>query len=125
MSGMLEESARVSPTRGGIQTPPPALRASEEAAAPKATETPGVEIVLSAEAKAALASISVAREKGVERAERAVQGAKEVATATGMSEAEAVAKAQPLRSPPPAKAVVLFQASLGETSTEAGKLPPG
>lgn len=120
MSGMLEESARVSPARSGIQAPLPAPRAAE-ALEPKATENAGVEIVLSAEAQAALASISIAREKDVERAERAVQGAKEVATATGMSEAEAVAKAQPLRSPPPAKAVLLFQASLGTTATEVGK----
>ncbi len=120
MSGMLDDSARVASARSSIQTPPPAPRAVE-VAVPKPSESPSVEIVLSADAKAALASISVAREKGEERADRAVQSAKEVATATGMSEAEAVAKAQPLRSPPPAKAVVLFQASLGETSTEAGK----
>jgi len=37
------------------------------------------------------------------------------------AEVDAVAAAQPLRSPPPAKAVVMFQASLGTSSTEANK----
>ena len=72
MSGLLEESARVSPARGGIPTPPPQLRAAEAVSA-KAAEAPSVEIVLSPEAKAALQTLSVAREKGEERAERAVR----------------------------------------------------
>ena len=123
MSDMLEESVRVSPTRGSITFHPSQQRNSAEAAAPKAVESPSVEIVLSAEAKAALQTLTTARAKGEERAERAVQSAREVASATGMSEADAdaVAAAQPLRSPPPAKAVVMFQASLGASSTESGK----
>lgn len=121
MSDMLEESVRFSPTRGSITFHPSQQRNTAEAAAPKAVESPSVEIVLSAEAKAALQTLTTARAKGEERAERAVQSAREVASATGMSEADAVAAAQPLRSPPPAKAVVMFQASLGATSTESGK----
>ena len=121
MSDMLEESVRVSPTRGSITFHPSQQRNTAEAAAPKAVDSPSVEIVLSAEAKAALQTLTTARAKGEERAERAVQSAREVASATGMSEADAVAAAQPLRSPPPAKAVVMCQASLGATSTESGK----
>ena len=121
MSDMLEESVRVSPTRGSITFHPSQQRNTAEAVAPEAVEASSVEIVLSAEAKAALQTLTTARAKSDERAERAVQSAREVASATGMSEADAVAAAQPLRSPPPAKAVVMFQASLGATSTESGK----
>ncbi len=121
MSNMLEERVRVSRTCGSIKFHPAQQRNSAEAAAPKSVESPSVEIVLSAEAKAALQTLTTARPKGEERAECAVQSATEVASATGISEADAVAAAQPLRSPPPAKAIVMFQASPGTSSTEADK----
>ena len=69
MSDMLEESVRVSPTRGSIKFHPSQQRNTAEAVAPKAVEAPSVEIVLSAEAKAALQTLTTARAKGEERAE--------------------------------------------------------
>ena len=64
MSGLLEESARVSLARGGIPPPPPPQLRAAEAVSAKAAEAPSAEIVLSPEAKAALQTLSVAREKG-------------------------------------------------------------
>lgn len=118
MSGLLDESARVTATYAA-PTIPHALPRTEKPA-PERLQEGVVEITLSPEAQATLASINADREKTTERAERAVQGAKEVAATAGVSEAEAVAAAQPLRSPPPAKGVVMFQANMGAAqSTDA------
>ena len=85
------------------------------AASAIAAPTPGstreaVKISLSPEAKAVLETIE--RDRAVEQARR---GAKEIAAAAGVSEAKAVAAAQPTRSPPPAKGAALFQANLPDS----------
>lgn len=84
-------------------------RTTVEAAA-AAVERPSVIISLSPEAKAAVQGV---RADAVERSQReAIRGAKEIAAAAGVSEAQAVQAAQPTRSPPPAKGAALFQANL-------------
>ncbi len=72
---------------------------------------PAFEITISPKAQAVLDGMRSAKTEEV-RADVARQGAREVAAAAGVSEAEAVQAAQPLRSPPPAKGVVLFQANM-------------
>ena len=117
MSNVIDEGAHISPVRPPVA--PAAMQYREAAAeAPMASAggSPAYEISISPEAKAALETVK--KQETAARAETAIQGAKEIAAAAGLSESEAVQLAQPLRSPPPAKGVTLFQANL--TSVEAG-----
>jgi len=109
MSNGLEESARIPEYRPAAATPHSAPR-SAVAETERPAERPAYEISFSSEAKAALEAIRA--KESDDRADRARQGAKEIAAAAGVSEAKAVDIAQPLRSPPPAKGVALFQANL-------------
>lgn len=110
MSNLLDDGAHVTSARGVANT---VLNAQRELPARQQPQrevaAPAVEITLSPEAKTALETL---RSETSERAERARQGAKEIAAAAGVSESKAVHIAQPLRSPPPAKGAALFQANI-------------
>ena len=116
MSNFLDEGAQISPIRPSVA---PAAHSHREATTEpqkaQAEESPAFEISISPEAKAALERIK--QRETAERADQAMQGAKEIAAAAGVSETEAVHIAQPMRSPPPAKGVALFQANLTSNGT--------
>lgn len=115
MSSGYIDSIDVSPTRDVGHENASSIAAQRlravEAAPVQAAAEPSVRITLSAEAKVALEGIRRAAEENA-REDHAMRGAKEIAAAAGVSEAEAVQVAQPLRSPPPAKGAALFQANL-------------
>ncbi|MGZ0187505.1 MAG: hypothetical protein ACKVH0_05795 [Alphaproteobacteria bacterium] len=111
MSNMFDDGAHISPVRAATSPTQQHHRevAARDVQSVKVVE-PAFKIDLSPEAKAALDGI---REKETtERADRAMQSAKEISATVGVSAEKAVDVVQPTRSPPPAKGVALFQANL-------------
>lgn len=72
-------------------------------------DSPSVTISISPEAKAAM---EAGRPDPAETRRKAMQDAKAIAAAAGITEAQAVQAIQPSRDPPAAKGAALFQANL-------------
>ncbi len=122
MSNAFDDGYEISPIRDsgyGYDTPYRGETERHQPAAVSAATPTRVEesviITLSPEAKVVLENIKHAEHSA--ETERAKRGAKEIAAITGVTEAEAVQVAQPLRSPPPAKGAALFQANLTAEKT--------